>query len=89
MKNVICFQMAAEIAAPLSQAKKVTMVASGDGEVGAAKLTGEVLTIMAKVPELVKSLTGVDMGKVCLSNAARQPMPVKYTNMNTYLHDTR
>jgi len=56
-------KMAAEIAAPLSQAKKVTMVSSGDGEVGAAKLTGEVLTIMAKVPELVKALTGVDMGK--------------------------
>jgi len=56
--------MAAEVAAPLAQAKKITMVSSGDGEVGAAKLTGEVLDIMAKVPNLVKNLTGIDMAKV-------------------------
>lgn len=41
------------------------MVASGEGEIGAAKLTGEVLDIMAKVPTLVKSLTGIDMAQVC------------------------
>lgn len=34
------------------------MVSSGTGEVGAAKLTGEVLQIVNKVPELVKSITG-------------------------------
>lgn len=58
-------RMAAEVAAPLSQAKKVTMVSTGNGEVGAAKLTGEVLDIVNKVPELVKSMTGVDIAKVC------------------------
>ena len=56
--------MAAEVAAPLSQTRKITMVSSGDGEIGAAKLTGEVLEIMAKVPSLVKSLTGIDMAQV-------------------------
>ena len=56
--------MAAEIAAPMSQAKKITMVSSGDGQVGASKLTGEVLDIMIRVPDLVKSLTGIDMAKV-------------------------
>ncbi len=59
--------MAAEVAAPIAQAKKITMISSGDGEVGAAKLTGEVLEIMAKVPNLVKSLTGIDMAQVCAS----------------------
>lgn len=59
--------MAAEVAAPLAQAKKITMISSGDGEVGASKLTGEVLDIMAKVPNLVKSLTGIDMAQVCAS----------------------
>lgn len=58
-------RVAAEVAAPLSQAKKVTMVSTGNGEVGAAKLTGEVLDIVNKVPELVKSMTGVDIAKVC------------------------
>lgn len=59
------FQVAAEVAAPLSQVKKVTMISTGTGEVGAAKLTGEVLSIVSKVPEIVKNLTGVDIVKVC------------------------
>lgn len=58
------FQVAAEVAAPLSQAKKITMVSSGSGEVGASKLTGEVLDIVNKVPELVKNITGVDIARV-------------------------
>lgn len=52
------------MAAPLSQAKKVTMVSSGNGQIGAAKLTGEVLDIVIRVPEMVKQLTGVDIIKV-------------------------
>lgn len=56
-------KMAAEIAAPLSMAKKLTMVASGDGDIGAAKLTGEVLDIMTRVPDMVKGLTGIDLSK--------------------------
>ncbi|XP_046999781.1 flotillin-1 isoform X1 [Schistocerca americana] len=56
-------KVAAEVAAPLSQAKKITMVSAGNGEVGAAKLTGEVLSIVSKVPEVVKTLTGVDIVK--------------------------
>uniref|UniRef100_A0A1B6M950 Band 7 domain-containing protein n=1 Tax=Graphocephala atropunctata TaxID=36148 RepID=A0A1B6M950_9HEMI len=56
-------KIAAEVAAPLSQAKKITMVSSGQGEIGAAKLTGEVLQIVTKVPEMVKNMTGVDIMK--------------------------
>ncbi|XP_004522536.1 flotillin-1 isoform X1 [Ceratitis capitata] len=56
-------KVAAEVAAPLSQAKKITMVSSGSGEIGAAKLTGEVLQIVNKVPELVKNITGVDIAR--------------------------
>jgi flotillin len=58
------FQVAAEVAAPLSQTKKITMVSSGQGDIGAAKLTGEVLSIVNKVPEVVRNLTGVDIIKV-------------------------
>lgn len=56
-------KIAAEVAAPLSQTKKITMVSSGSSEIGAAKLTGEVLQIVNKVPELVKSITGVDISR--------------------------
>lgn len=62
------FQMTAEVAAPLSQTKKITMVSSGAGEVGAAKITGEVLDIVTKVPEMVKNVTGVDIMKVNLQH---------------------
>lgn len=57
-------KVAAEVAAPLSQAKKITMVSSGTGDVGAAKLTGEVLTIVGRIPELVKQMTNVDITRV-------------------------
>ncbi|KAI9560962.1 hypothetical protein GHT06_011918 [Daphnia sinensis] len=60
MKNLP--KMAHEIAAPMCETKKITMV-TANGETGAAKLTGEVLEIMTKMPELVKSLTGVDVSK--------------------------
>ncbi|EDW32188.1 GL11508 [Drosophila persimilis] len=56
-------KVAAEVAAPLSQAKKITMISSGQGDIGAAKLTGEILQIVNKVPELVKSMTGVDISR--------------------------
>lgn len=46
-------KIAAEVAAPLSQTKKIKMVSSGSGEVGAAKITSEVLDIVTKVPEMV------------------------------------
>lgn len=61
-------QIAAEVAAPLSQTKKVTMVSTGKGEVGAAKLTGEVLDVVEKMPLLVQNMTGVDISKVRVSN---------------------
>jgi len=56
-------KVAAEVAAPLSQAKKITMVSTGGGEIGAAKLTGEVLAIVNTIPQLVKSITGVDISR--------------------------
>ncbi|XP_071802421.1 flotillin-1-like isoform X2 [Asterias amurensis] len=56
-------KIAAEIAAPLAQANKVTMVSSGKGGVGADKLTGEVMDIMNRVPELVEKMTGVNISQ--------------------------
>ena len=63
-KIFFLYQIAAEVAAPLSQAKKITMISSGKGDVGAAKLTSEVLEIVEKMPGVVQSLTGVDIAKV-------------------------
>uniref|UniRef100_T1IJQ3 Band 7 domain-containing protein n=1 Tax=Strigamia maritima TaxID=126957 RepID=T1IJQ3_STRMM len=56
-------KIAAEVATPLSQTKRIVLVSSGKGEIGAAKLTGEVIDIINRVPEVVKKLTGVDISK--------------------------
>lgn len=56
-------KVAAEISAPLCQTSKITMVSSGKGDVGAAKLSGEVLTLMEKMPHVVENLTGINITK--------------------------
>uniref|UniRef100_A0A8B9LCE3 Flotillin n=1 Tax=Astyanax mexicanus TaxID=7994 RepID=A0A8B9LCE3_ASTMX len=56
--------VAEEISKPLSAANKVTMVSSGGSEVGAAKLTGEVMDIMTRLPETIEKLTGVSISQV-------------------------
>lgn len=56
-------KIAAEISAPLTNAKKITMVSSGKGDVGPAKITGEVLDIMEKIPRVVENLTGINISK--------------------------
>ena len=56
-------KVAAEIAAPLSTIDKVTMVAGENGEVGAARMTGEVLDIMNSIPNTIFAMTGVNLGE--------------------------
>lgn len=53
------------MAAPLANGVgKMTMVSTGHGEVGAAKITNEVMDIVVKVPELVEKMTGIELSKV-------------------------
>lgn len=54
-------QVAAEIAAPMNNAKKINLITSGDGEIGASRITGEVAQIMEKLPRLVQGMTGIDI----------------------------
>jgi flotillin len=51
------------IIGPLSQANKITMVSDGSGEIGASRITAEVLAIMQTIPGIVTSMTGVDFLK--------------------------
>ncbi|CRL03356.1 CLUMA_CG016325, isoform A [Clunio marinus] len=68
LTNIDISKVAAEVAAPLTQTKKITMVSSGDGEIGAAKLTGEVLSIVGRIPELVKQMTNIDIATAVKSH---------------------
>lgn len=62
--NIFILQIIREVATPMCETKKITMVSSGSGEIGAAKLADEVLAIATKVPDLVKTMTGIDIAKV-------------------------
>ena len=52
--------LAREMAAPVSKVDKIVMV-SNDGKMGTSKITGEVASMMAQLPEVVKSLSGFDL----------------------------
>lgn len=56
-------RVAAEISVPLSGTNKITMVSDSTGEIGAAKITKEVMDIMASVPDVINKMTGVDIAK--------------------------
>lgn len=56
-------ELAREVARPLASIEKLTIVDTGSGA-GAARLSNTVAEMMATTPELVKSLTGFDLGAV-------------------------
>ena len=56
-------KIAAEVAEPLSKANKITMVSDNSSDMGASKLTGEVLNIMSAIPDVVTKMTGVDIAQ--------------------------
>ena len=43
------------------ECESINLVSSGDGDLGASKLTNEVLNILNSLPGTVHSLTGVDI----------------------------
>ena len=45
------------------------MVSMGKGDVGAAKLTTEVLDVVERIPNVVEGLTGVNITKVTPANS--------------------
>ncbi|OXA62471.1 flotillin-1 [Folsomia candida] len=62
-------KIAAEVAAPLTQVNKISMVSTG-GEIGASRLVTEVLETVLRMPQLVQSITGVDVTKTMTSRTA-------------------
>ena len=54
--------LAKAVSEPLSRVDKIVMV-GGDKGTGATKITGQVADVLAQMPDVVKSLTGVDIKK--------------------------
>lgn len=61
-------EIASAIAQPLAKTEKIIMI----GDSGASKLTKDVTSIVAQLPETVKSLTGIDLTDI-IRNYAKTP----------------
>jgi len=57
-------EIAKAVAEPLSKTDKITLVSTGGEGIGASKLTGDIAKIMAELPGIVESLSGVDLRKL-------------------------
>ncbi|MCI4444863.1 MAG: flotillin [Candidatus Aminicenantes bacterium] len=55
-------ELAKAIAEPLSKVDKIVVI-GGDKGLGTSQITGQVTQILAQMPEVVKALTGADLGK--------------------------
>lgn len=55
-------ELARAVAQPLSNVEKIIMV--GEGADGVSKLTGQVASIIAQLPTVIQSLSGVDIKKI-------------------------
>ena len=55
-------EIARAVAEPLSRIDRITMVnTGGNGDIGVSKVTGEVARVIAQVPPVIESLTGLKM----------------------------
>jgi len=54
-------EMTENVAEPLSKTEKIVIINSGNSGGGASKLTGDITQILAQVPPVVESLTGVKL----------------------------
>ncbi len=57
-------EIAREIAAPLAKTDKITIVGMGDGAAGAHKITQDIAQIMAGLPPVVESVSGINLAKM-------------------------
>ena len=55
-------EIAEAIAQPLAKTDRIVMISGGnDTSMGASRITGEVTQIIAQLPEIIESLTGIDI----------------------------
>jgi flotillin len=55
--------LAKAVSEPLSKVDKIVVIGGGDKSLGTSKITGQVAEVLAQMPDVVKSLTGVDLKK--------------------------
>jgi flotillin len=67
-------EIARAVAEPLSRIDRITMVSTGsNGDLGASKVTSEVARVLAQLPPVVESLTGVSLDDLFARLRAGRP----------------
>ncbi|NWX18603.1 FLOT1 protein, partial [Aegotheles bennettii] len=66
-------QVAEAVAQPLMGTRRVTLVAAGPGDIGVARLPGEVLDVVTRLPAAIEALTGVSVTQVGTSRTPGSP----------------
>ena len=54
-------ELARAVSEPLAKVDKIVMLNSGEGNLGASKITGQVAEVLAQLPTIVETLTGMDL----------------------------
>lgn len=54
-------ELADKIASPLAKVDKITVISQDGASSGVNKITGDIAKIMAQIPELTQSLTGMNV----------------------------
>ncbi len=54
-------ELARAVSEPLSKVDKIVMMNTGDGSLGASKITGQVAEVLAQLPIIIETLTGMDL----------------------------
>ena len=57
-------ELARAVSEPLSKVEKIVLVGGSDGSAGISKITEQVAQVMAQLPTVVESLSGVDLKKL-------------------------
>ncbi len=69
-------EIARAVAEPLSKVDRITMVnTGGNGEVGVSRITGEVAKVIAQVPPVLESLTGLRVDQLVERLRGSTPQP--------------
>jgi flotillin len=55
--------LARAVSEPLSKVDKIVVISGGDKSLGTTKITAQVAEVLSQMPDVVKSLTGVDLKK--------------------------
>jgi flotillin len=69
-------ELARAVSEPLSKTEKIVIIGNGGDGAGASKITGDITKIIAQLPPIVESLTGIDLQRILHSVVKDKALPI-------------